>query len=55
MAYKGLMRMTTWNGVAGKLFASVPEVASIIGRDEMTIRKAAEKGEIPARRSAPGG
>ena len=44
------MRMTTWDDVAGKLFASVPEVAAIIGRDERTVRKAAEKGEIPAKK-----
>ena len=45
------MHMTTLSDLAaGKLFIGVPEVASITGRDERTIRKAAEKGEIPARK-----
>jgi excisionase family DNA binding protein len=32
---------------AGQLFIGVPEVAAILGRDERTVRKAAEKGDIP--------
>jgi excisionase family DNA binding protein len=32
----------------GRYFADVPEVASITGRDERTIRKAAAAGEIPS-------
>lgn len=43
--------MTTLGDLAaGQLFIGVPEVASLTGRDERTIRKAAEKGEIPARK-----
>jgi excisionase family DNA binding protein len=33
-----------------RLFADVPEVASILGRDPRTIRRAAAAGEIPAER-----
>lgn len=32
----------------GRVFAGVPEVASIIGTDERTIRRAIAAGEIPA-------
>jgi hypothetical protein len=38
----------TLDDLAGRLFADVPEVASITGRDERTIRKAAAAGEIPS-------
>jgi len=40
--------MTTLSDLGDRLFADVPEVASITGRDERTIRKAAQAGEIPA-------
>jgi Helix-turn-helix domain len=42
--------VTTLDGLAGKLFASTPEVADILGRDERTIRKAAESGLIPGKK-----
>ena len=43
--------MTTLGDLAaGQLFIGVPEVASITGRDERTIRKAVEKGEIPGQK-----
>ena len=38
----------TLDELDGRLFADVPEVASITGRDERTIRKAAAAGEIPS-------
>jgi hypothetical protein len=42
--------VTSIDDLAGRLFADVPEVADILGRDERTIRKAAGKGEIPAKK-----
>ncbi len=38
----------TLDDLSGRLFADVPEVASITGRDERTIRRAAAAGEIPS-------
>jgi excisionase family DNA binding protein len=32
----------------GRIFADVPEVARLTGRDERTVRKACRDGEIPA-------
>lgn len=32
----------------GRLFASVPEVAEILGYDERTIRRGIKDGQIPA-------
>ena len=32
----------------GRLFASVPEVAGILGLDERTVRRAVADGQIPA-------
>lgn len=40
--------MTTLDDLDGRLFADVPEVASITGRDERTVRRAAAAGEIPS-------
>jgi excisionase family DNA binding protein len=40
--------MTTLGDLDGRLFAYVPEVAQILGRDERTIRKAIRDGQIPA-------
>ncbi len=40
--------MTTLGDLGGRLFADVPEAASILGRDERTVRRAAAAGEIPA-------
>ncbi len=42
--------VTTLDDLSGKIFASVPETADIIGRDERTIRKCAETGLIPAKK-----
>ena len=42
--------VTTLDDLSGKIFASVPEVADIIGRDERTVRKCAETGLIPAKK-----
>jgi excisionase family DNA binding protein len=33
--------------LSGKLFASVTEVASVLGYDKRTVRRALEAGEIP--------
>lgn len=38
----------TLDELNGRLFADVPEVASITGRDGRTIRRAAAAGEIPS-------
>jgi excisionase family DNA binding protein len=40
----------TLDDLDGQLFADVPQVASILGLDERTVRKAAAAGEIPANR-----
>ena len=40
--------MTTLADLDGRLFADVPQAASILGLDERTVRKAAAAGEIPA-------
>lgn len=40
--------MTTLNDLADRLFADVPEVASIMSRDPRTVRAAAEAGQIPS-------
>jgi hypothetical protein len=37
----------TLDDLGDRLFANAPEAAAILGRDPRTIRKAAEKGEIP--------
>jgi hypothetical protein len=42
--------VTTFDDLAGRLFASTTETASIIGRDERTVRKVVEAGVIPATR-----
>ena len=42
--------VTTLDDLSGKIFASVPEVADIIGRDERTVRKCAESGLIPGQK-----
>ena len=44
------MHVTTLNDLAGQVFASVPDVASIIGRDERTVRRALEAGKIPGQK-----
>jgi excisionase family DNA binding protein len=41
---------TTLSDLAGQTFTGTPEVASILGRDERTIRRAIEAGKIPASR-----
>lgn len=41
----------TLDELGDRLFATAPQAASILGRDPRTIRKAAETGEIPARRA----
>ncbi|MGH3559226.1 MAG: helix-turn-helix domain-containing protein [Mycobacterium sp.] len=38
----------TLDDLGGRLFADVPQTASILGLDERTVRKAAASGEIPA-------
>lgn len=40
----------TIEDLAGRLFAGVPEVASILGADERTIRRAIAAKEIPGHR-----
>ena len=42
--------MTTWNDLAGQVFADVPQVADITGRDQRTIRRALEAGRIPGQK-----
>lgn len=42
--------VTTLDDLSGKIFASVPEVAGIIGRDERTVRKCVESGSIPGQK-----
>jgi hypothetical protein len=42
--------MTTLGDLAGQVFAGVPDVASITGRDERTIRRGIEAGRIPGTR-----
>jgi hypothetical protein len=42
--------VTTLDDLSGKIFASVPEVADITGRDERTIRKCVESGSIPGQK-----
>ena len=46
-----MAHMTTLDDLAGRLFASVPEVASLLRRDERTIRRGIEAGTIPATRA----
>lgn len=41
----------TLDDLGDRLFVTAPEAAAILGRDPRTIRKAAEAGEIPARRA----
>ena len=36
--------------LAGQVFADVPQVADILGRDERTVRRAIEAGSIPAKK-----
>jgi excisionase family DNA binding protein len=38
----------TLDDLGSRLFADVPQAASILGRDERTVRKAAAAGDIPA-------
>ena len=38
----------TLDDLGGRLFADIPQAASILGRDERTVRRAAAAGEIPA-------
>jgi hypothetical protein len=45
-----MAHVTTLNDLAGQVFAGVPDVASITGRDERTIRRGIEAGRIPATR-----
>ena len=40
--------MAVLDELDGRLFADVPEVARLTGRDPRTIRAAAEAGQIPA-------
>jgi hypothetical protein len=40
--------MTALGDLTGQTFAGVPVVARVLGRDQRTIRRAAEKGLIPA-------
>jgi hypothetical protein len=42
--------MATLGDLAGRVFADVPEVASIMRRDERTIRHGIEAGRIPAQK-----
>ena len=43
-----LSRQMTLEDLGDKLFAYVPEVAQILGRDERTVRAAIRAGQIPA-------
>ena len=45
-----MAHMTTLGDLAGQFFADVPQVASILGRDERTIRRAIEAGKIPGQK-----
>jgi excisionase family DNA binding protein len=45
-----MARVTTLNDLAGQVFADVPVVASVLGRDERTVRRAIEAGKIPAQK-----
>lgn len=43
-----MAHMTTLGDLAGQAFCDVPVVASVLGRDERTVRRAIEAGLIPA-------
>ena len=45
-----MAHVTTLDDLNGRLFASTTETASIIGRDQRTIRRGIEAGVIPASR-----
>jgi hypothetical protein len=45
-----MAHVTTLNDLAGQIFADVPQVASIIGRDARTVRRAIEAGKIPGQK-----
>jgi hypothetical protein len=45
-----MAHMTTLSDLAGQVFADVPDVASITGRDERTIRRSIEAGKIPGQK-----
>lgn len=45
-----LAHVTTLNDLAGQIFADVPQVADILGRDERTVRRAIEAGRIPGQK-----
>ena len=45
-----MAHVTTLNDLAGQTFADVPDVASILGRDERTVRRGIEAGKIPGRK-----
>jgi excisionase family DNA binding protein len=40
--------MTTLSDLAGQAFCDVPDAASVLGRDERTVRRGIEAGKIPA-------
>jgi hypothetical protein len=45
-----MAHVTTLSDLAGQIFADVPQVASILGRDERTIRRAIEARKIPGQK-----
>ena len=45
-----MAHVTTLNDLAGQIFADVPQVASLTGRDQRTIRRALEAGRIPGQK-----
>jgi len=45
-----MAHMTTLNDLAGQVFADVPAVARILGRDERTVRRGIEAGKIPGQK-----
>jgi excisionase family DNA binding protein len=44
----------TFDDLGNRLFAYVPEVAQILGRDERTVRAAIRAGQIPATKAGRG-
>jgi hypothetical protein len=45
-----ITHMKSLNDLAGHVFADVPDVARILGRDERTVRRGIEAGKIPGQK-----
>jgi len=42
--------VTTLSDLAGQVFADVPDVARVLGRDQRTVRRGIEAGKIPGQK-----